>query len=160
MKLDLDRTPTGQSDLPVDGRLILDLGADGPSEVRIAGSLRVDNLESRCVVRGAVEVAGKAICGRCLKEFELTFDVPVEFMVLRGRGQEDEDAASLVLHQRDGVLDLAETLREAAVLAMPQTRVCSQECRGLCVHCGADLNEGDCDCEDDDVDPRWDGLPD
>ena len=160
MRLDLDRTPAGKSELAIDGELTLDLAETGPGAVRLQGDLRVDNLESRLVVRGDLRATGTAECDRCLAEFALGFDVPVELVVLRDAGEETEDGDTPVVHQRDGVLDLTETLREATVLAAPQVKVCREGCRGLCPHCGKDLNEGDCDCEDDDIDPRWEGLPD
>ncbi len=160
MRLDLDRTAVGQSTLAIDDHLALDLGETGPRDIRLHGDLRVDNLESRFVVRGTLEATGRAACDRCLTEFELGFDVPVELVVLCDAGEETDDGDTPVVHQRDGVLDLTETLREAALLAVPQAKTCREECRGLCPRCGKDLNEGDCDCEDDEVDPRWEGLPD
>jgi len=160
MRLDLDRTPAGQSELTIDGDLALGLGETGPGSVRLRGDLRVDNLESRFVVRGTLQATGPVDCDRCLTGFELAFDVPVELVVLRDAGEETEDGDTPVVHQRDGVLDLTETLREATLLAVPQATICREACRGLCPQCGKDLNEGDCDCEDDEVDPRWEGLPD
>ena len=160
MRLDLDRTPTGPSELPVEGSLPLDLGAGEPGEVRIRGELRVDNLESRFVLRGELTATTVASCDRCLAEFELSYPVPVEAVVLRDAESEDEDSDTPVLHQRGGEVDLTDVLREAVVLAIPQVRVCRDDCRGLCVRCGADLNEGPCECTDVEIDPRWEGLPD
>lgn len=159
MRLDLDRTPAGRSHVPVDGACTLDFGPEGPDKVQLSGELLVDNLESRCVLRGNLEATGEATCGRCLERFELKFAVSVKLVVLRDADQESEDTVTLVLHQRDGLVDLTEAVREATVLAVPHSRICREDCRGLCVQCGANLNEGACECEDDDVDPRWDGLP-
>ena len=38
--------------------------------------------------------------------------------------------------------------------------LCSEDCKGLCQHCGADLNEGDCGCSQENIDPRWATLID
>ena len=160
MRLDLDRTPSGQSDLAIDGTVDLGLGDEGPGDARLVGLLRVDNLESRFVVRGELEATTTATCDRCLNDFSLTYPVAVEVVVLRDAEPEDEDSDTPVLHQRAGVVDLGEVLREAAVLAVPQVRVCRDECRGICVQCGADLNAAPCDCVDEEIDPRWEGLPD
>lgn len=159
MRLDLDRTATGQSDLPVDGRLGLGVGEDGPGEARIHGDLRVDNLESRLVLRGELTATITVGCDRCLNDFEFVYPVPVELVVLRDSASEEGDSDTPVLHQRSGVVDLGEALREAAVLAVPQVKVCRDECRGICAQCGADLNAAPCDCADDEIDPRWEGLP-
>jgi uncharacterized protein len=32
--------------------------------------------------------------------------------------------------------------------------LCSEDCKGICPQCGQDLNEGECDCEIETVDPR------
>jgi len=160
MRLDLDRTPIGQSELPVAGSFDLDLGSEDPVEVKVAGDLRVDNLEGRVVVRGKLTGTAGASCGRCLQVFALEFQIPVALVILCDAGHETDDAMTPVIHQRRGLVDLSDTLREATVLAVPQAQICREDCRGLCVRCGADLNAGSCDCVDDEVDPRWEGLPD
>jgi uncharacterized protein len=160
MKLDLDRTEAGASDLPLAGDLGLDFGPAGPTDVAVAGVLRVDNLESRFVLRGELEARGEATCDRCLGRFALSFAVPVEIFILCDTGSEDDDGETPVIHQRQGEVDLTDALREAVALAVPLRHICREECRGLCVSCGIDLNRETCDCQQDDSDPRWAGLPD
>jgi uncharacterized protein len=41
---------------------------------------------------------------------------------------------------------------------LPTKRLCSEDCKGLCPYCGKDLNEGRCDCEVDEIDPRFEVL--
>jgi len=36
--------------------------------------------------------------------------------------------------------------------------LCSSTCKGLCVHCGANLNNGACDCAPEWTDPRLSAL--
>jgi uncharacterized protein len=159
MRLDLDRTPTGRSDLPVDGSVAVDLGSGETGQAQVLGSLRVDNLESRFVLRGKLAATVPAVCDRCLKDFELAYTVPVELVVLRDTEPQDDDGDTPVLHRRTGVVELDEVLREAALLALPLARICRDDCRGLCARCGSDLNDATCDCVDDEIDPRWEGLP-
>ena len=58
-----------------------------------------------------------------------------------------------------GEVDLHDSLRESAILGYPQAMVCRTNCQGLCPECGIDRNRDSCDCEEEDVDPRWAGLP-
>jgi uncharacterized protein len=161
MKLDLDRTEAGASDLPIAGNLAMDFGPVGPSEVAVAGTLRVDNLESRFVLRGELAARGEVTCDRCLGRFALGFDVPVQIVILCDAGsQEDDEGDTPVIHQRQGEVDLTDALREAVALAVPLQRICRDDCRGLCATCGNDRNRETCDCQQDDSDPRWAGLPD
>jgi uncharacterized protein len=36
--------------------------------------------------------------------------------------------------------------------------LCSEDCKGLCQKCGADLNHGKCNCPEHEPDPRWAAL--
>ena len=60
------------------------------------------------------------------------------------------------------MLDLADWARDALVLAMPAQIVCSDDCRGLCPVCGANLNEVDPSEHRHEAagDPRWAKLRD
>jgi len=49
----------------------------------------------------------------------------------------------------DSIFDLTELLRQSILLALPMRPLCSEECKGLCPHCGANLNEGPCGCPTD-----------
>jgi uncharacterized protein len=160
MELDLDRQELGQSKINISGPLDLGLGAGCPDKVDLTGHLVVQNIESRFLVSGVLQATGGAQCGRCLNDFLLHWDVPVEMMVLRDEFSEEADGVTLVILQRRGVVDLRASLRECAILTYPQSLVCREACQGLCTSCGIDRNQGTCDCANDDVDPRWDGLPD
>ena len=159
MKLDLDRQGSGRTELEVSGSLDTGLPEGRPQRVEITGTLQVDNVESRFLLTGQVAARGIAECGRCLSDFPLEWEVPVEIMVLRDVDTDEGEGDSLVLHQSKGIVDLAEPLRECAVLALPLATICRDDCRGLCAQCGADLNETTCDCTQEEIDPRWEGLP-
>lgn len=103
-------------------------------------------------------------CSRCLKPVRqaVTVDLVEEFKptldVVRGTylSTDEEDAALLIDDHH--VLDISEVLRQAVLLAVPMQVLCRPDCAGFCQTCGQDLNEGDCDCSDEEDDPRWDQL--
>ena len=159
MKLDLDRQGAGRTELAIDGSLEIGLPEGRPDRVALHGVLTVDNIESRFLVGGQLSATGRTECGRCLSDFELTWDVPVEITVLRDVHSEEGVDDSMVIHQKTGVVDLTRPLRESVILAFPLTVVCREDCKGLCAQCGADWNETTCECVSDDIDPRWEGLP-
>ena len=41
---------------------------------------------------------------------------------------------------------------------MEMAVLCREDCKGLCPHCGKDLNEGPCGCEPRQIDPRLEAL--
>ena len=70
-------------------------------------------------------------------------------------GEEGEDGELIPLE--NGQLDLDEAAATAFVLGMDTKNLCSDDCKGLCAKCGADLNLGPCGCGPD-VDPRLAAL--
>jgi uncharacterized protein len=68
--------------------------------------------------------------------------------------QEIEDDDLDTAYYRDGVIDLAELVREQLYLALPMKPLCQEACRGLCSECGTNLNSGACACTHDWEDPR------
>ena len=89
-------------------------------------------------------------CDRCLKPFSREMRVPVNSLM--AETLEDEENDDIILLE-NGEVDLEEVFTTAFVLAMEPKHVCSEDCKGLCPHCGADLNEGPCQCRPE-VDPR------
>jgi uncharacterized protein len=56
------------------------------------------------------------------------------------------------------VIDLHDDVRQTVLLSIPLKVLCSEDCKGLCPHCGANWNLGSCNCEENAVDPRWEQL--
>jgi uncharacterized protein len=45
-------------------------------------------------------------------------------------------------------------LAEQVLLAIPMKTICRSDCKGLCPHCGTNLNSDECRCESHAGDPR------
>ena len=109
---------------------------------------------------GAVEID----CDRCLDPVEKPIDIELDLEFVPD--QQVADEANLELHSDDMKRDqiwgseigLSDIAREQILLDLPQQFFCKDDCRGLCEKCGTNLNLNDCDCEDDEIDPRWAAL--
>ncbi|HQP29583.1 MAG TPA: DUF177 domain-containing protein, partial [Syntrophales bacterium] len=55
-------------------------------------------------------------------------------------------------------LDLDPIVYEQILLQIPLKILCREDCRGLCPHCGANLNDGPCRCPEEAVDGRFSAL--
>ncbi len=162
MKLNLDTLAFGRSIEDIDVVYRLDLEEGNAGEVRLRGDLAVDNTDGRVVINGKLEAVGAADCDRCLQHFDMCYQADVNIVVVREGleyAETAEEGTVWTEHQARGEIDLGPALQEAALLTMPQKMICRENCRGICAHCGANRNEADCDCDQDIVDPRWDGLP-
>src|SRR5436190_8448191 len=116
-------------------------------------------------VTGRVATRLQLECGRCLDPFEIAVDNPFELRYVPlpaaagEQGQEDverevsEDDLTTAFYKEDSI-DLGELLHEQFVLALPMKPLHDAACKGLCVHCGANLNKETCACEPERSDPR------
>ncbi|MBP3388937.1 MAG: DUF177 domain-containing protein, partial [Clostridia bacterium] len=55
-------------------------------------------------------------------------------------------------------LPLDDLVEMDVLLALPSKNLCRPDCRGLCLYCGKNLNEGLCGCRKEAVDPRLEIL--
>ena len=104
------------------------------SPVILTGTVR--NMADALLLEGAADTTLDLVCDRCLKPFQQKLHLPVT--TLLAEELEDEENDEIVLLE-DGALDLDEVFTTALVLAMDSKHVCSEDCKGLCPTCGADL---------------------
>ena len=91
-----------------------------------------------------------AVCDRCGKAFSQKKEVPYSCMLAEELQNEDSDDIVLL---EAGKVDAGELARTAFVLGMDTKTLCSEDCKGLCPRCGANLNDGPCGCQKE-PDPR------
>jgi uncharacterized protein len=63
------------------------------------------------------------------------------------------DDTEIAFFEGDGLF-LTDVLAEQVLLAIPMKIICRSDCKGLCPHCGANLNSDECRCESHPGDPR------
>ena len=115
-------------------------------------------------VKASVRFALAGECCRCLGRAEENVKVNLDFLIQRMDATpeelealaEDEDVVIVDPGLRE--LDLTGRIREVATLELPMRVYCRDDCRGLCPQCGQNLNDGDCQCVELKVDPRWESL--
>lgn len=127
--------------------------ADVPEDTPLAGDLVLESVVEGVYVSGSVAGTMKLRCARCLEEFQQDFDVQVSELYAREPGPEDDYALA-----PDLTLDPEPMVRDAVVLSVPFSPLCTPGCLGLCARCGGDRNLGGCTCAEPSADPRWAGL--
>lgn len=151
-RLARDGTAEIEAAVPADDPLWVDtdLRPGGALEVRV----RAQQAGGDVVVRGRFDGTLESECRRCLTPLvvEVEGELSLLYRPAHG-GKYDDDGYELPARGRE--LDLREALREHVVLAAPRYALCREDCRGLCPRCGKNLNEGPCDCRDDEADERW-----
>jgi uncharacterized protein len=152
---------------------VLDLGTDYRQVTPIETSGRADLVEEHhgkhkiiqdIRIRGKLATSLESNCARCLEP--LTQDVNREFDLLyRPQGSDagrDEmsvtDAEAEISYYEGEGLVLDDVVREQVLLAVPLKVTCREDCKGICPHCGKNLNEGQCSCAVEIEEPRWAAL--
>lgn len=113
------------------------------------------------LLRGSITASVIVPCSRCAKDTPLSLHEDFEDYVQ----MPDEDAPlpentltegddHLVFDHGALLLDLEAIAWEQFMLALPATPLCRPDCKGLCPHCGKDLNTGPCSCSEGSGDPR------
>lgn len=120
--------------------------------VQVKGS--VTNHAGALVLEGTASSLLDLVCDRCGKEYSR--EKVVELDCLLAAELEDEEHDEIYLLDGNEV-DLDEVAGTAFILAMDTKNLCSDNCKGLCAKCGADLNNGPCGCRPE-VDPRLAAL--
>jgi len=120
--------------------------------VQVEGS--VTNHAGALVLEGTASSLLDLACDRCGKEFSR--EKVVELNCLLAAELEDEEHDEIYLLEGNEA-DLDEVAGTAFILAMDTKNLCSDNCKGLCAKCGADLNNGPCGCRPE-VDPRLAAL--
>ena len=112
------------------------------------------------LVTGEGRVVLDIPCGRCLEMVE----TPVDFIIEREldfNADEQSDERLEEMSYIDGYhLDVDKLVYLEILVNMPFRVLCSDDCKGLCFKCGANLNKGECGCDREQLDPRMSVIQD
>lgn len=111
-------------------------------------------------LKGQIHTAVQGNCARCLELVvvpvncnfaeRLLYAKDVSLFSHLAVGEVEEE---YFIYDKD-TLDITDILRENILAVLPQKILCRDDCRGLCPKCGKNLNQGQCDCDLHEVDPR------
>lgn len=125
------------------------------SPVEVLGKVLIK--DARLSLDVDLKTTVKMACTRCLDPFEVPFDLHVDESYSANVSEDDED--TIPLSEGDTV-DLTDLLTKDIISSLPIQRLCNEDCRGLCQECGVNLNREACDCDKEQVDPRFAALKD
>src|ERR1700683_647416 len=127
-----------------------------PLEVRATAELTGGQIR----VYGHLHTRVELVCARGLapvvEEISRDFDLfcrPMPSIANNDEFHLNLDDTEIAFFEGDGLF-LADVLAEQVNLALPMKVICRSDCRGLCSHCGANLNNEECRCEKNSSDPR------
>ena len=120
---------------------------------------RITKTSSTIFIKGNLSVLLGIYCSRCLEEVHLPVGGDFAYTLVPAKPETTEDwelqAEELEISYYQGdFIDLTPIICEQIILQIPIKPLCSEECKGLCPHCGINRNEISCNCYLDFVDDR------
>ena len=135
---------------------------------RVRGSVRLLRTDRGVWVSAELDSESVCDCSRCLKGYRQPLRMTIEEESFPEQDLDGVDGAAghrgnpaigeKFTIDENHILDLTEVVREYAALNMPMKPVCRDDCKGMCLQCGTDLNESACQCDDASLDLRWGPL--
>ncbi|WP_066639332.1 YceD family protein [Desulfolucanica intricata] len=125
--------------------------------------VNVTNLKGSFVVKGHTEGLVIMKCSRCLDEILLPFHSEIDqtyrpvFSTASDdvdRYDNDDNDIYDIITFRGNFLDITPEVLKSIYMSLPMKVLCTADCKGLCQHCGTNLNKEKCNCEIEKVDPR------
>ena len=105
--------------------------------IKFSGPIRAEAQVSRITnavtVHLKLEAKAHGICCRCLNDFDVLFSKTLDL--------------NYPVENLSSTIDLNPDIREELILDYPIKPLCKVDCRGLCVKCGKNLNDAECDCK-------------
>ncbi len=134
----------------------LSFGAGRPVCEPVLASGQVRNTAGVLEMTGTVKTTLHGVCDRCASSFIRPVQYPIA-AVLTAEPESDDFENPWVFELQNDCADLDDIVTTTFVLNMDSKLLCSEDCKGLCSRCGANLNLGPCSCKPE-PDPRFAAL--
>lgn len=133
-------------------------------DVCIEGTLK--KVDEDIYLSGRVSTELETVCSRCLEAIRLSVRSEMSAKYVP-KSERDEWDSEHELHEADidtefynaNKVDITNTVHDQILLSIPLVCLCKEDCMGLCLECGKNLNNGPCGCtKEQSIDPRLSAL--
>ena len=114
-------------------------GRSFASPVEVKG--RIYNRAGVVYLEYSVDMTLLITCDRCLKELERAYHYDFDHIVVPSANSDNDE---YIVADGESI-ELNETAVTDLLLQLPTKNLCKDDCKGLCMICGCDLNESTCD---------------
>jgi uncharacterized protein len=114
-------------------------------------SCLITKVSNAVFIKGTFSAFIDFYCSRCLEQANLPIGADFAYTLIPAKAETREDleltAEELEISYYQGdFIDLTPIICEQIILQIPIKVLCSEECKGLCPHCGINLNTSSCNC--------------
>jgi len=135
---------------------VKNIGLNEPFFGNILVEAELNKAHGQLVLSANITVKANFDCDRCTINFDSTLTNSYKIVYMIGMEPEESDSINIVYLPPDAdKIILDEDVRDYALLAIPMKKLCNEDCKGLCIKCGKNLNDGECGCDHENIDARW-----
>jgi uncharacterized protein len=160
MKIKISNLANGKYDYLFEGEISkIDIGEPYKGEFRT--EVVLSKFDNQIILDSKTNINAELTCDRCNTIYNsvITSNYRMVYLLQKIDVEEEGDSGEIkFIHPDTDKIDIKNDVRDYAVLAVPMKRLCKEDCKGLCYKCGKNLNEGPCNCEKKEIDPRWEPL--
>jgi uncharacterized protein len=114
-------------------------------------------------IDGSLDTMVASNCCRCLEVTHLPVNINFRYTFVpeKNKAKQEDELSSEDLeygYYEDDVIDLDTLIFEQVMLQIPIKVLCTDACKGLCAHCGTNLNTENCGCHTEHIDERLAAL--
>lgn len=95
--------------------------------------------EHSLFIEGEIDFSVQGECTRCLKD--TTNRYVIEFS--ESADSQAEDCYPV----KNDTVDLTKIVDDVVLINVPVSFLCKEDCKGICLNCGTNLNDGECKCK-------------
>ena len=110
-------------------------------------------------ITGVGEIHLRMNCSRCLEPVEQTVSFEID-RVVYAPDRLDEETKEEQSFIENYSLNVEDLINDEILLSMPMKVLCKEDCKGICMVCGKNLNLGECGCDRFVPDPRMAAIKD
>ncbi len=140
---------------PADENFVCELGSF-PYADKLPVPVTITHTENQVLrLEGSGRVTVRIPCSRCLKPVKVALDIEIDEEIdMKQSDQERVENLDESSYIQNKELDTEKLLHNEILIRWPMRVLCKENCKGICSRCGANLNQGSCDCDTADLDPR------
>jgi uncharacterized protein len=119
---------------------------------------KMENLGDRLFLTGEIEATVELLCSRCAEAISFSVQAPFSELFTNRRSVAKEEQDEEITFFAGEEIDITSHAARAILLELPMKILCRDDCRGLCPECGVNLNQAECHCAEESIDPRFQAL--
>ena len=138
---------------------VAEIGLSEPYTGKYETNIELSKFQDQIILNSETKIKAGMVCDRCGEEYDQVIKSEHKMVyLLRGNEEENESIDVVYLNADADKINIKNDVRDYALLAIPIKKLCTDDCKGLCYKCGKNLNEGACECNENEIDDKWKPL--